>query len=76
MKTFSDLTNEQLDTIYYNTIGYRPIAEDGEDRETVISILTDWKAETGEDVKGMYSVIQYAWIRGFSLFTVENIPHT
>lgn len=59
MNTFSDLTNDQLDTIYYNTIGYRPIAEDNCERDRVIAILTDWKTETDEDIIGMYSVVPY-----------------
>lgn len=45
LNSFSD---RQLDEIYYRTIGYCPIAEDNESRETVIEVLAGWEEESGE----------------------------
>jgi hypothetical protein len=44
MTNFEKYTDQQLDEIYYSTIGYRPIAE-GELRENVIEILTGYEQE-------------------------------
>jgi hypothetical protein len=49
--SLSKLTNDQLDEIYYKNIGYRPIAEDGASRASVIEILSGWSAESGADLK-------------------------
>lgn len=44
MKTeFDKYTDAQLDEIYYVNVGYRPIAEDGATRETVIDLLKSYK---------------------------------
>lgn len=58
MKTFNDLTNDQLDSIYYNTIGYRPISEDNCPRAEVIEILTNWKQDTDDEVIGLFSFVK------------------
>ena len=44
----SSLTNEQLDQLYFEKIGYKPISEEGETRENVLQILTDHAKEDTE----------------------------
>lgn len=41
----SSLTNEQLDALYLEKIGHKPISEEGETRENVLQILTDHAKE-------------------------------
>lgn len=44
---FSQFTNDQLDTIYEKTVGYRPIAEDGQTREQAIDLIASYEHEHG-----------------------------
>lgn len=41
----SSLTNDQLDELYQEKIGYKPISEEGETREVVIQTLKDHAIE-------------------------------
>ena len=55
----SGFSDKQLDEIYFMTVGYRPLSEDGATREEVIGILEGWEEENGEPVKFPSNIEQY-----------------
>lgn len=66
---FKGLSDKQLDEIYMNTVGYRPLSEDEMSREDVINILEHWEEDNGEavSVQGLRHGSLFSGIGGFDL---------
>lgn len=45
------MTDSEIDNVYTLNVGYRPIADENEPRESVVNILKNWQKETGEPLK-------------------------